>query len=424
MVALMTTGFGSGMTRSGSSSSSSSSSSSVTYCSFRIRASSESPSPLVRLPSNPFHDEVLEADPASMPAPLGGLSSAIHLASSSFGSGRVGADLLSRCDSTPTASAATLHANQCSGWSSDKSLALSTACSRTRGKTSRRRTLTRLRRRRAMMPPATSPCAQIPQDRHRFERTHLEKIRLSSSPLASSRNAPRAHSGEAPHTRRRARGRSVSPPQYPIPGDPDPRLDYAARCGGARGRATRIRRSANPRRHRMPGRRWTWASPCAAWRAAASATSRWPSPDACTTSRTGRRGMPSRDGPRSSPDAGSGSRRRRRGSERARTRPGLPRSRTRRRPRIRPSDDSPRRFPAPIPRRRRPRHRRRVPRSPTTTTARATSSSPARTAGEISARQPTSSPRTSRGDGATPCDGLSASGGFPGAGSSARPMCP
>ena len=158
------TGLLSGMTSSGSSPSNSSSSSSVTARSFWMRASSESPSPLVRLPSNPFHDEALEADPTSMPAPLGGLSSAIHLALSSCGSGRVGADLLSRCDSTPTASAATLHANQCSGWSSDKSLALSTACSRTRGKTSRRRTLTRLRRRRAMMAPATSPCAQIPQE--------------------------------------------------------------------------------------------------------------------------------------------------------------------------------------------------------------------------------------------------------------------
>ena len=182
LVALMTTGFGSGMTRSGSSSSSSSSSSSVTYCSFRIRASSESPSPLVRLPSNPFHDEVLEADPASMPAPLGGLSSAIHLASSSFGSGRVGADLLSRCDSTPTASAATLHANQCSGWSSDKSLALSTACSRTRGKTSRRRTLTRLRRRRAMMAPATSPVPRF----HKSDIVLAEQLHSAAALLSAS----------------------------------------------------------------------------------------------------------------------------------------------------------------------------------------------------------------------------------------------
>ena len=90
------------------------------------------------------------------------------------------------------------------------------------------------------------------------------------------------------------------------------------------------------------------------------------------------------------------------------------------------SAGSPRRSPAPMRYRRRPPHRpTRASRHPSTmATKRTASSSPARTAGEISARPPTSSPRTSPGDGATPSSARSASGSSRGAGSSGRPTCP
>ena len=151
-----TIGVGSGWTVSASSSSSSpSSSSSVRTRSPRICVSSESPSPLLRLASKPVHVDVLSPDLFTpSPAPLGGLSSASHRALSSVGSGKVGADLLIRCG-LMASPASSFRSNHRSGWNNDNPLALSTKCSRARGKTSLKRTLTPgLRRLRAMVAPA------------------------------------------------------------------------------------------------------------------------------------------------------------------------------------------------------------------------------------------------------------------------------